>query len=134
MIESNKNVCVSKIDKAIAEMAANNEKINVSQVAKRLGISNSAIYKFYPEKILDIKSAQRLQKNKSESITFGTENEKLKKYIEVLKISNNQYKDLADDYKRQNEALWEHIQQLYNMYDEVLAERNTFADRLKQRS
>lgn len=133
MIESNKNDNVSKIDKAISEMAANNEKINVSQVAKRLGISNSAIYKFYPEKILDIKTAQKLQKNKSETITLGTENEKLKKYIESLKISSNQYKDAADDYKRQNEALWEHIQQLYNMYDEVLAERNSFADRLKQR-
>jgi len=122
---------VDKIDTTLSEMAANNEKINVSQVARRLGISNSAIYKFYPKKISDIQTAQKRQKNKAESITLGTEIVKLNKEIESLKASTKEYQELANDYKTQNESLWEHIQQVYNMYDEVLAERNGFAERLK---
>lgn len=131
MSESVEISMADKIDKALSEMTANNEKINVSQVAKRLGVSNSAIYKFNPEKIPDIKTAQKRQKHKAESITLGTENEKLKKEINSLKILNSQHKALADEYKVKNESLWEHIQQIYNMYDEVLAERNNFAERLK---
>jgi hypothetical protein len=34
-----------KIDRILIDMTNNNEKINVSQVAKRLDLSNSAIYK-----------------------------------------------------------------------------------------
>jgi len=131
MSESNEISMVDKIDTTLSEMAANNEKINVSQVARRLGISNSAIYKFYPKKISDIQTAQKRQKNKAESITLGTEIVKLNKEIESLKASTKEYQELANDYKTQNESLWEHIQQVYNMYDEVLAERNGFAERLK---
>tara|TARA_R110001583_G_scaffold188966_1_gene351554 strand:- start:2129 stop:2533 length:405 start_codon:yes stop_codon:yes gene_type:complete len=131
MSESDEITMVDRIDTALSEMAANNEKINVSQVAKRLGISNSAIYKYNPEKIPDIQTARNRQKNKSESIAVGTENEKLKKEIESLKTINVQYEELADDVRRQNESLWKHIQEVYNMYDEMLAERNGFADRLK---
>ena len=120
-----------KIDAALSEMAANNEKINVSQVAKRLGISNSAIYKFNPEKIPDIQTAQKHQKHKVESIAVGTENEQLKKEVESLKTSNVEYKTMAEGLRTQNQSLWEHTQQVYNMYDEVLAERNGFAERLK---
>lgn len=120
-----------RIDTILSEMAANNEKINVSQVATRLDISNSTIYKFYPKKIPEIKTAQKRQKNKAESITLGTENEKLKKEFESLKVSNNEYQTIANDYKAQNASLWEHIQQIYNMYDEMQAERNSFAERLK---
>lgn len=123
-----------KIDTALSEMVANNEKINVSQVAKRLGISHSAIYKFNPEKISDIQAAQKRQKHKAESISVGTENEQLKKKVESLQKSNLAYKVLADDMRTQNQSLWEHIQQVYNMYDEVLAERNSFAERLKHRA
>ncbi|MFD1009062.1 hypothetical protein [Oceanisphaera ostreae] len=131
MSDSNEITMVDKIDTTLSEMSANNEKINVSQVAKRLGISNSAIYKFYPEKISDIQTAQKRQKNKAESVTLGTENVKLNKEIESLKASTKEYQELAKDYKTQNESLWEHIQQVYNMYDEMLAERNGFAERLK---
>lgn len=131
MSESGEITIADRIDTALAEMAGNDEKINVSQVAKRLGISNSAIYKYNPEKISDIQAAQNRQKNKAESISLGTENEKLKKEIGALKVSNGQYKGLANDYKAQNESLWEHIQQVYSMYDEILAERNGFAERLK---
>jgi predicted transcriptional regulator len=131
MSESVEITMADKIDAALSEMIANNEKINVSQVAKRLGISNSAIYKFNPEKIPDIQTAQKQQKNKAEAIAVGTENEQLKKEVESLKKSNLDYKALAEDLRTQNQSLWEHIQQVYNMYDEVLAERNGFAERLK---
>lgn len=131
MSESGTITMADRIDTALSEMAANAEKINVSQVAKRLGISNSAIYKFNPEKISDIQTAQKRQRNKAESVAVGTENEKLKKELESLKTSHVQYKALVDDYKAQNESLWEHIQQVYSMYDEMLGERNSFAERLK---
>lgn len=123
-----------KIDKILKEMAEKKEKINVSQVANRLGISNSAIYKFYPEKINDIQTAQKRQKFKDESITLGAEVEKLKKEIAELKESKAESQSLVKSYKGQNETLWEHIQQVYNMYDEMLAERNGFAERLKHMS
>ncbi len=131
MSESVEITLADKIDTALSEMAANNEKINISQVAERLDISHSKIYKYCPEKIPVIKTAQKKQKNKAESIAVGTENEKLKKEVESLKKSNLDYKEEAEDLRTQNESLWEHIQQVYNMYDEVLAERNSFAERLK---
>ncbi len=120
-----------KIDCILKDMVSKNEKINVSQVAKRLGISNSAIYKFYPNKITDIQTIQKRQKNKIESIVLGVEVEKLKKEIADLKESKAESHWLVKSYKDQNETLWEHIQQVYNMYDEMLAERNGFAERLK---
>ena len=131
MSETSKNTMQLMIDKTLTEMASNNEKINVSQVAKRLGISNSAIYKFYPEKVFEIQTAQLRQKNKVESISLGTENEKMKKEIALLKKSNQEYQSLASECKIQNASLWEHIQQVYNMYDQILAERNRFAERLR---
>ena len=120
-----------KNDDILEYMEDNNEKINVSQVAERLDTSNSTLYKYYPEKITAIKTAQERQKNKGESIAFGIKNEKLSKEVESLKSSQKEYQKLACDYKAQNESLWEHIQQVYNMYDEMLAERNGFAERLK---
>jgi DNA polymerase III psi subunit len=120
-----------KIDKILQVMTEEKEKINVSQVAKRLGISNSAIYKFNPNKITDIQTAQKRQKFKVESITLGTEVEKFKKEIAELKESKTESQSLVKSYKDQNETLWEHIQQVYNMYDEMLAERNGFAERLR---
>jgi pyruvate-formate lyase len=119
------------IDNILKVMTDKNEKINVSQVAKRLSISNSAIYKFYPSKIFDIKTAQNRQKLKAESITLGAEAEKLTKDIANLKELKAKSQKLAKAYKKQNETLWEHIQQVYSMYDEMLAERNGFAERLK---
>lgn len=131
MNEQNAIKISEKIDCILLEMAGNNEKINVSQVAKRLGLSNSAIYKFYPNKIQDIQFAQKKQKSKTEVISFGFENERLKKEVENLKTSNKEYMEIANNYKSQNEALWQHIQQVYRMYDEMLSERNGFAERLK---
>ena len=120
-----------KIDDILKKMAEKKEKINISQVASRLGISHSAIYKFYPDKINDIQTAQKCQKFKAESINLSTEVEKLKKEITKLKESKTENQSLVKSYKDQNETLWEHIQQVYNMYDEMLAERNGFAERLK---
>ncbi len=121
----------AKIDNILHDMADKGEKINVSQVANRLGLSHSAIYKQYPSKLLDIQTAQKRQKSKVESITLGTEVEKLKKEIAALKESKAESQSIAMSYREQNETLWEHIQQVYNMYDEMLAERNGFAERLK---
>lgn len=121
----------AKIDNILHDMADKGEKINVSQVANRLGLSHSAIYKQYPSKLLDIQTAQKRQKSKVESITLGTEIEKLKKEIAALKESKVESQNIAMSYKEQNQSLWEHIQQVYNMYDEMLAERNGFAERLK---
>jgi len=120
-----------KIDNILKEMTLKNEKINVSQVASRLGLSHSAIYKQYPAKLGDIQTAQKRQKNKTESIMLGTEVEKLKKVIADLKVSNTESQTITKSYQDQNRMLWEHIQQVYNMYDEMLAERNGFAERLK---
>jgi ActR/RegA family two-component response regulator len=55
----------------------------------------------------------------------------LKKEITSLKEAKAEYQSIAKSYKGQNEKLWEHIQQVYNMYDEMLAERNGFAERLR---
>lgn len=120
-----------QIDNILIDMMKKKEKINVSQVAKRLDKSNSSIYKFYPHKINDIQTAQKRQKFKAESITLGTEVEKLKKEIIELKESKAESQSFVKSYKDQNETLWEHIQQVYSMYDEMLAERNGFAERLK---
>jgi len=111
-------------------MTNKNEKINVNQVAKRLSLSHSAIYKLYPDKLIAIQKAKRCQKSKKESIDVGVKAEKFKKEVAALKQDTTEYKKLANSYKEQNEILWEHIQRVYNMYDEMLAERNEFAQRL----
>lgn len=131
MTEINELSVEAKIDNILNSMADKGEKINVSQVANRLGLSHSTIYKQYPGKLLDIQTAQKRQKLKNESVTIGTEVEKLKKEIVGLKESKAESQSIATSYKEQNETLWEHIQQVYNMYDEMLAERNGFAERLK---
>jgi len=120
-----------KISLVLHEMMDKKEKINVSQVAKRLGLSHSAIYKLYPDKLVEIQKAQRHQKSMKESVDVGVKVEKLKKDIAALNKNAAENKQLVNSYKEQNEILWEHIQQVYNMYDEMLAERNAFAQRLE---
>jgi AcrR family transcriptional regulator len=120
-----------KIDLVLKNMVTNNEKINVSQVAKRLNLSHSAIYKLYPDKLLDIQNAEKRQKLKAAAITQGIELEKFRKQLTDLKAEKGISQNLVDSYRSQNEKLWEHIQHVYNMYDEMMAERNGFAERLK---
>jgi hypothetical protein len=92
------------------------------------------IYKLYPEKVGDIKAAQLRQKNKKQAVDLGLEVEKLTKEVVTLNESAVAKDKLVNDYKEQNNILWEHVQEVYNMYDEVLAERNRFAERLKHAS
>ena len=120
------------IDELLKEMTLNDEKINVSRVAKKLNLSHSAIYKIYPSKLEDIKQAQKQQKNKKEFIDSSQEIEKLKKQIADMKKTVTDHKNISDAYKEQNEQLWTHIQEIYGMYDEMLSERNGFAERLKE--
>lgn len=119
------------IDQLLDEMTLNNEKINVSRVAKKLNLSHSAIYKLYPEKLHAIKQAQERQKNKMQSIDSGQEIEKLKKQITEMKQDVADHKKISEEYKHQNEQLWSHIQEVYGMYDEMLAERNALAEKLR---
>lgn len=120
-----------QIEAIITDMIASGEKINVSRVAVKAGVSNALIYNRYPELKVRIQTAKEKQQNKVQQIETTTELEKVKSKFDKAKQKQSDAEDLAESYKRQNDELWEHIQQVYSMYDQVLAERNDFAERLK---
>ena len=119
------------IRETLSRMLADDQKINISKVAEKSGVSHSLIYNRYPDLAYEINQAKERQKNKRSSIEASQEVQILKSQINNLKQSVADYKKVAQSYREQNEELWEHIQQVYGMYDQVLAERNGFAERLK---
>ncbi len=119
------------IEKVFNEMVENNEKVNISQVASKANVSHSLIYNRYPDLAFKINQFKEMQKNKKAGIKASQDVEHFKKQITHLKTSTEGYKKVSESYRLQNEQLWEHIQQVYGMYDEILAERNEFAERLK---
>ena len=60
-----------------------------------------------------------------------TEIEKLKGMLAKAKQKQEEAELRSQAIQNQNDQLWEHIQQVYSMYDQMLAERNDFAERLK---
>ncbi len=121
----------SSIENALNELVNANEKVNISRVAMKASVSNSLIHNRYPDLAFKINQAKESQKLKMLSIDNSQEVERLKKEIAKLKQKSTDSKQVSESYQRQNEDLWEHIQQVYGMYDQILAERNGFADRLK---
>ena len=121
----------SVIENSLQELLDANEKVNVNKVAIKAGFTNALIYNRYPDLVLKINTAKESQKRKKDSIGNLCETEKLKKEITLLKQKYSESKEVSESIKKQNENLWEHIQQVYGMYDQILAERNGFAERLK---
>ncbi|HBC3359157.1 TPA: hypothetical protein KDX62_002033 [Vibrio parahaemolyticus] len=120
-----------QLETIVTEMIASGEKINVSRVASKAGVSNALIYNRYPELKVRIQTAKETQQSRKEQIEVTTEVEKLKSKLDKAKQKQEEAELMACSYQKQNEQLWEHIQQVYSMYDQVLAERNDFAERLK---
>ena len=120
-----------QLEAIVTEMIATGEKINVSRVAAKAGVSNALIYNRYPELKVRIQTAKETQQSRKEQIEVTTEVEKLKSKLDKAKQKQEEAELMACLYQKQNEQLWEHIQQVYSMYDQVLAERNDFAERLK---
>lgn len=121
----------SQLEAIISEMIASGEKVNVSRVAQKAGVSNALIYNRYPELKLKIQAAKLNQTQRTKQIESTTEIEKLKGMLAKSKNKQEEAELMAQSYQQQNNELWEHIQQVYSMYDQVLAERNEFAERLK---
>lgn len=119
------------IESVIEQMIRTGEKINVSSVAKRAGVSNSLIYNRYPELKVKIEGVKNKQSAKQNTIKSTTDVESLKKKLATAKKKQDEAIEVAHSYQKQNDELWEHIQQVYSMYDQILAERNSFAERLK---
>lgn len=120
-----------QLEAIITDMITTGEKINVSRVAARAGVSNALIYNRYPELKVRIQAAKEKQLSQVQQIETTTELEKVKSKFDKAKQKQSDAETLVDSYKRQNDELWEHIQQVYSMYDQLLAERNEFAERLK---
>ena len=112
-------------------MIASGEKVNVSRVAQKAGVSNALIYNRYPELKLKIQQAKLGQTQKAKQIESTTEIEKLKGMLAKAKQKQEEAELSSQAIQNQNDQLWEHIQQVYSMYDQMLAERNDFAERLK---
>lgn len=120
-----------QLEAIVTEMIASGEKINVSRVAAKAGVSNALIYNRYPELKVRIQTAKETQQSRKEKVEATTEVEKLESKLDKAKQKQVEAELMACSYQKQNEQLWEHIQQVYSMYDQVLAERNDFAERLK---
>ncbi|MFS1440871.1 hypothetical protein BCU50_003075 [Vibrio sp. 10N.286.46.E10] len=120
-----------QLEAIVTEMIATGEKINVSRVASKAGVSNALIYNRYPELKVRIQTAKETQQSRKQQVEATTEAENLKSKLDKAKKKQEEAELMACSYQKQNEQLWEHIQQVYAMYDQVLAERNNFAERLK---
>ncbi|EKO3618146.1 hypothetical protein P4S52_12270 [Vibrio sp. SA48] len=120
-----------QLEAIVTEMIATGEKINVSRVAAKAGVSNALIYNRYPELKVRIQTAKETQQSRKQQVEATTEAEKLKSQLDKAKKTQEEAELMACSYQKQNEQLWEHIQQVYAMYDQVLVERNDFAERLK---
>jgi len=120
-----------QLEAVISQMIADGEKINVSRVAQKAGVSNALIYNRYPELKLKIQQAKLGQTQKNKQIETITEIERLKGMLIKAKQKQEEAELIAKSFQNQNSELWEHIQQVYAMYDQILAERNDFAERLK---
>ena len=120
-----------QLEAVISQMIADGEKINVSRVAQKAGVSNALIYNRYPELKLKIQQAKLGQTQKNKQIETITEIERLKGMLIKAKQKQEEAELIAKSSQNQNSELWEHIQQVYAMYDQILAERNDFAERLK---
>ena len=120
-----------QLEAVISQMIADGEKINVSRVAQKAGVSNALIYNRYPELKLKIQQAKLGQTQKNKQIETITEIERLKGMLIKAKQKQEEAELIAKSFQNQNSQLWEHIQQVYAMYDQILAERNDFAERLK---
>lgn len=120
-----------QLEAIIHQMIASGEKVNVSRVAQKAGVSNALIYNRYPELKLKIQQAKLGQTQKAKQIESTTEIEKLKGMLAKAKQKQEEAELESQAIQNQNDQLWEHIQQVYSMYDQMLAERNDFAERLK---
>ena len=120
-----------QLEVIIHQMIASGEKVNVSRVAQKAGVSNALIYNRYPELKLKIQQAKLGQTQKAKQIESTTEIEKLKGMLAKAKQKQEEAELSSQAIQNQNDQLWEHIQQVYSMYDQMLAERNDFAERLK---
>ena len=103
---------------------------SVSQ-SRYQSVSNALIYNRYPELKLKIQQAKLGQTQKNKQIETITEIERLKGMLIKAKQKQEEAELIAKSFQNQNSELWEHIQQVYAMYDQILAERNDFAERLK---
>lgn len=113
---------------AIDETIASGGTISIKAVATKIGVSHSLIYNRYPdlkEKIKELKAIQKAEKQaSSDRETIASllgKNNILKQRLEFAK---------ANDDPETIKTLLVHIQQLYSMYDSLLEERNTFAEKL----
>ena len=120
-----------QLEVIIHQMIASGEKVNVSRVAQKAGVSNALIYNRYPELKLKIQQAKQGQTQKANHIASTTEIERLKGMLVKARQKQEEAECRSQAIQNQNDQLWEHIQQVYSMYDQMLAERNDFAERLK---
>lgn len=120
-----------QLEAIIHQMIASGEKVNVSRVAQKAGVSNALIYNRYPELKLKIQQAKQGQTQKANHIASTTEIERLKGMLVKARQKQEEAECRSQAIQNQNDQLWEHIQQVYSMYDQMLAERNDFAERLK---
>jgi len=119
-----------KIIKAIGEIWAANEKMGIHAVAKKCDVSHSLIYNRYPdlkERIKELKSKQQAK------IRAASDQELLEKLLADNKALKARVKAAASDQDAESfKALLSHLTEVYKMYDELLADRNSLAERLKE--
>lgn len=116
----------------LKQLIKSGEKITVSIVAEKANVSHSLIYNHYPDVLQIIKDAKKQQTSEKDKKTDSQVILKLRKENGVLKKQLSEIEQ--DDNAKTIELLTSHIQELYSMYDSLLEERNSFAERLKNSS
>ncbi|MUK50772.1 hypothetical protein [Aliivibrio fischeri] len=114
------------IEAALKEMLANDEKINVLTVAKRVRINHSYIHLDFPDLKMKIDAEKIKQQSERKKLTDAKLIERQKKQIKSFK--NNQRNDCYrdDDF----DAMLGKMVETYRMYDILMQENEDLKSRL----
>lgn len=119
------------IVKAIDAMLATNEKINISAVAAKCGVSHALIYNRYPDLTERIKGLKVTQREKKK---VADDQELIANLMGKNKALQAQIK--GEDRAQETaafKALLAHVHEIYSAYDSLVEERNRLAKRLARK-
>ncbi|WDO00281.1 hypothetical protein C3Y05_011310 [Aeromonas allosaccharophila] len=116
------------IEAALADMVKNGDKVNVSTVARRIGINHSYIHNDFPDLKLKIDNAKIIQRAERNKISDSKVIERQKKQISSLKYKTRNADSHSADASL--EAIYIKMMEVYRLHDSVRKENEDIKNRL----
>lgn len=116
------------IEEALADMLMAGDKVNVSTVAKRIGVNHSYIHNDFPDLKLKIDNAKINQRAEFKIISDSKVIERQKKQISSLKKKTRNAENGSVDTSL--EAVYSKMMEMYRLHDSVRKENEDIKNRL----